>query len=77
AAKLDDADDSEHVVDAEKVAELLGVTLRTARRMLHSLVDEGLAWPMPPARSSKVGRPPRPYQLLIEKLPNDRVKEQL
>lgn len=61
-------DDDERIVDAEKVAELLGVTLRTARRMLHTLVDEGLAWPMPPARSSKVGRPPRPYQLLVEKI---------
>jgi hypothetical protein len=68
AEKLDD-DDGERIVDAEKVAELLGVTLRTARRMLHSLVDEGLAWPMPPARPSKVGRPPRPYQLLVEKIP--------
>lgn len=69
AAKLDAEGDSERVVDAERVAGLLGVTLRTARRTLHTLVDEGLAWPMPPARSSKVGRPPRPYQLLVEKLP--------
>lgn len=57
------------VVDAERVAEVLGVTLRTARRTLNSLVDEGLAWPLPPGRSSKAGRPPRPYQLLLEKLP--------
>src|SRR5690606_25928286 len=63
--------DDDRVVDAETVAELLGVTLRTARRMLHSLVDEGLAWPMPPARSSKVGRPPRLYQLLVEKVPSE------
>lgn len=68
AEKLDEEQHLERVVDAEKVAELLGVTLRTARRMLHTLVDEGLAWPMPPARSSKVGRPPRPYQLLVEKI---------
>lgn len=68
AAKLDEEDDAERVVDAEKVADLLGVTLRTARRTLQSLVSEGLAWPMPPARSSKVGRPPRPYQLLVEKI---------
>jgi hypothetical protein len=70
AAKLDEEDDTERVVDAEKVADLLGVTLRTARRTLQSLVDQGLAWPMPPARSSKVGRPPRPYQLLVEKIPD-------
>jgi len=63
-------DDGGQVVDAERVAELLGVTLRTARRTLNSLVDDGLAWPLPPARSSKVGRPPRPYQLLVEKLPS-------
>ncbi|NDL60129.1 transcriptional regulator [Phytoactinopolyspora mesophila] len=69
AEKLDDEQDGERIVDAERVAELLGVTLRTARRTLHTLVDEGLAWPMPPARSSKVGRPPRPYQLLVEKIP--------
>lgn len=69
AERLDELGDSERVVDAEKVAELLGVTLRTARRSLHTLVDEGLAWPMPPSHSSKVGRPPRPYQLLVEKLP--------
>lgn len=68
ASKLDEEQDTERVVDAEKVADLLGVTLRTARRTLHTLVDEGLAWPMPPARSSKVGRPPRPYQLLVEKI---------
>jgi hypothetical protein len=70
AAKLADEHDSERVVDAEQVAQMLDVTLRTARRTLQLLVDEGLAWPMPPARSSKIGRPPRPYQLLVEKLPN-------
>lgn len=68
AAKLEEEEDTERVVDAVKVADLLGVTLRTARRTLHTLVDAGLAWPMPPARSSKVGRPPRPYQLLVEKV---------
>ncbi|AYY14892.1 hypothetical protein EF847_21605 [Actinobacteria bacterium YIM 96077] len=69
ADKLGEEPGDERVVDAERVSELLGVTLRTARRMLNTLVDEGLAWPMPPARSSKVGRPPRPYQLLVDKLP--------
>lgn len=68
ADKLDQAGDTSRVVDAERVAELLGVTLRTARRTLHTLVDAGLAWPMPPTRSSKVGRPPRPYQLLVERI---------
>lgn len=68
AAKLEEEHDTERMVDAERVAAMLGVTLRTARRALNQLVDEGLAWPMPPAKSSKVGRPPRPYQLLVEKL---------
>ncbi|NEE04333.1 transcriptional regulator [Phytoactinopolyspora halotolerans] len=57
-----------HVVDAEKVAEILDVRLQTARRALRMLVDEGLAWPMPPARARKVGRPPQLFQLLFEKL---------
>lgn len=69
AEKLEEQGDRERVVDAVKVAELLGTTLRTARRTLHSLVDAGLAWPMPPARAGKAGRPPRLYQLLVEKLP--------
>ncbi|MGZ0149089.1 hypothetical protein ACXJJ3_18610 [Kribbella sp. WER1] len=69
AEQLEKANDTERVVDAEKVAELLGVTLRTARRTLTTLVDEGLAWPMPPPRSNRLGRPPRPFQLLVEKLP--------
>lgn len=67
ATGLAAAADTGYVVDAVKVAELLGVTLRTARRTLQGLVDAGLAWPMPPARSAKVGRPPQLYQLLVEK----------
>lgn len=65
---LDAEGDANRVVDAERVATLQGVTLRTARRTLHNLVDAGLAWPMPPARSQKVGRPPVRYQLLDERL---------
>lgn len=52
------------IVDAEKVARSQGVTLRTARRQLHTLVDSGLAWRMPPARDQKVGRPRIQFQLL-------------
>jgi hypothetical protein len=66
--RLDEQNGGERVVDAEQVAELLGVTLRSARRMLRNLEAEGLAWLMPPVRTSKVGRPPRPYQLLTENL---------
>lgn len=61
--------DTARIVDAGTVAELLDITLRTARRTLQLLVDSGLAWPMPPARSSRAGRPARLYQLLVEKLP--------
>lgn len=67
--KLAAQSDTAHVVDAVRVADLLGVTLRTARKTLRDLVDAGLAWPMPPARPTKAGRPPRLYQLLGEKLP--------
>lgn len=61
--------DTDRIVDAGTVAELLDITLRTARRTLRLLVDSGLAWPMPPNRSSRAGRPARLYQLLVEKLP--------
>ncbi|SKC72739.1 hypothetical protein [Krasilnikoviella flava] len=65
---LDGSGDASRVVDAERISQLQGVTLRTARRTLRSLVDAGLAWPMPPARAQKVGRPPVRYQLLDERL---------
>lgn len=66
--QLDEGRDADRVVDAERIAQLQGVTLRTARRTLRSLVDAGLAWPMPPARSQKAGRPPVRYQLLDERV---------
>ncbi|WP_052667015.1 hypothetical protein [Nitriliruptor alkaliphilus] len=75
ASRLRAEGDSRAIVDAERVAALLGVTTRTARRSLSALVDEGLAWPMPPARSSRAGRPPRPYQLLVEKLDQHEASE--
>lgn len=55
-------------VQAEQVAELLGVTLRTARRYLRGLVEANLAWRLPPTQTSKVGRPPIPYRLLDHRL---------
>ena len=57
------------VVDAEITGRLLGVTPRTARRLLHTLVEEGLAWPLPPSRTPQPGRPRQAYRLLVEKLP--------
>ncbi|SRR5712691_10873625 len=67
AAKLP-ASDTPLVVDAETTGRLLAVTPRTARRLLHSLVEEGLAWPLPPSRTPLPGRPRQAYRLVVEKL---------
>jgi DNA-binding transcriptional ArsR family regulator len=56
------------IVDADTAGRLLDVTPRTARRLLHALVEEGLAWPLPPSRSPQPGRPRQFYRLLAEKL---------
>jgi hypothetical protein len=63
-------DEGAHVVDAETAGRLLGVTPRTARRLLHTLVEEGLAWPLPPARAPQPGRPRQFYRIITEKLAN-------
>ncbi len=60
--------DGAFVVDAEAAGRLLGVTPRTARRLLHGLVEEGLAWPLPPSRTPQPGRPRQFYRLVTEKL---------
>jgi hypothetical protein len=62
------AGDGTPVVDAETAGRLLGVTSRTARRLLHTLVEEGLAWPLPPNRTPQPGRPRQFYRLVTEKL---------
>jgi hypothetical protein len=67
ASKLPAAD-TPLVVDAETTGRLLAVTPRTARRLLHSLVEEGLAWPLPPSRTPQPGRPRQAYRLVVEKL---------
>ena len=67
AGKLPAADRAQ-VVDAETAAGLLAVTPRTARRLLRLLVEEGLAWPLPPDRSALPGRPRQLYRLIVEKL---------
>jgi hypothetical protein len=67
-AKKLPAGDRAQVVDAETTAGLLGVTPRTARRLLRLLVEEGLAWPLPPDRSAMPGRPRQLYRLIVEKL---------
>lgn len=55
-------------IDAETAGQLLDVTTRTARRLLHSLVEDGLAWPLPPSRAPQPGRPRQLYRLVVEKL---------
>ncbi len=67
AEKLAD-DGTALVVDAETASGLLQVTPRTARRMLRLLVEDGLAWPLPPSRSPQPGRPRQAYRLAVEKL---------
>ncbi len=61
-------EESSLTVDAETASQLLGVTPRTARRLLRILVEEGLAWPLPPNRSPQPGRPRQLYRLIVEKL---------
>jgi hypothetical protein len=67
AGRIDGSDEA-LVVDAETASRLLGVTPRTARRLLRGLVDEGLAWPLPPSRGTQPGRPRQFYRLITEKL---------
>jgi hypothetical protein len=71
AEKLDETD-ANLVVDAETAGQLLAVTPRTARRMLHILVEEGLAWPLPPNRAPQPGRPRQFYRLVVEQLEHTR-----
>jgi hypothetical protein len=56
------------VVDAELTAKVLSVTPRTARRQLRALVDDGLAWPLPPTSGPQPGRPRQAYRLVLERL---------
>lgn len=61
-------EDAPLVVDADAAGRMLGVTPRTARRLLRTLVEEGLAWPLPPNRTLQPGRPRQLYRLIVEKL---------
>jgi hypothetical protein len=69
------ATDATMVVDAETAGQLLAVTPRTARRLLHIMVEEGLAWPLPPSRSPAPGRPRQFYRLVVEQLEQRRRDE--
>lgn len=66
--ELDLATGAPSVIDAEGVSATLGVSLRSARRILADLVEQGLAWPMPSARSAQAGRPRQQYRLVVESL---------
>ncbi|NIK61176.1 hypothetical protein [Kribbella shirazensis] len=68
ASAMSPAPGRQVVVDVESVASIMQVTQRTGRRMLKELVDAGLAWPLPPARSTGGGRPRQQFRLLTEKL---------
>lgn len=65
---LPDTEPEPLIVDAARIAEALSVTLRSARRILHSLVAAGMAWTMPPASSPGGGRPRQRFRLMIQKL---------
>jgi hypothetical protein len=69
------ATDANLVVDAETAGQLLEVTPRTARRLLHILVEEGLAWPLAPDRTPQPGRPRQFYRLVVEQLEHRRRDE--
>ncbi|MEV6269591.1 hypothetical protein AB0L64_20660 [Kribbella sp. NPDC051936] len=68
ASAMSSAPGRQVVVDVESVAAIMQVTQRTGRRMLKELVEAGLAWPLPPARSTGGGRPRQQFRLLTEKL---------
>lgn len=57
----------EAALDVDDVSKSLGVTTRTGHRMLTSLVEAGLAWPLPPQSASGGGRPRKRYRLLEQR----------
>lgn len=58
-----DTAEGDPVVSAESVASQLGMTERSARRLLDRLVEAGAAWELPPWRTSQRGRPPRRWRV--------------
>jgi hypothetical protein len=52
------------VVDVDDVSRSLDVTPRTGHRVLASLVEAGLAWPLPTQGSAGGGRPRKRYRIL-------------
>jgi hypothetical protein len=66
--KLVDGRGGEVVVDVDDVSRILAVTSRTGQRVLTSLVEAGLAWPLPSQPSGGGGRPRKRYRILVERL---------
>jgi hypothetical protein len=60
---LANAESGAQLVDAESASQLLGVSSRTARRVLQDLSRDGLAWPVP-ATAVTPGRPRQTYRLV-------------
>ncbi|HEY2795486.1 MAG TPA: hypothetical protein VGJ28_24205, partial [Micromonosporaceae bacterium] len=60
---LADADSNAQLIDAESASGLLGISARTARRVLQDLAREGLVWPVP-ASAVTPGRPRQTYRLV-------------
>jgi hypothetical protein len=56
------------VVSADQAAETLGMTRRSALRVLDVLVEANLAWLLPPERGPHRGRPQHRWRLLVERL---------
>jgi hypothetical protein len=58
-----DTAEGDPLVSAESVANQLGLTERSARRLLDRLVEAGAAWELPPWRTSQPGRPRRRWRV--------------
>ena len=55
------------IVGADDVGRVLGLSVRSARRLLDSLVDSGVAWALPSARGPQPGRPRRRWRIDLER----------
>lgn len=53
----------EVIFDVDDVSRALDVTTRTGHRILTSLVESGLAWPLPTLSTASAGRPRKRYRL--------------
>lgn len=67
-AALLDSGSEERAFGAEELAEVSGVTPRSARRTIQQMVEAGLLWPLPVARPAGAGRPRQLYKLLPSKM---------